>query len=230
MFRVAAQLMVVDGLAYQSVGFTTLVCLGRLDIALEALARQMPDEIVITSLEGRISEELSGISQTIRKIDLPLVASGGADYIDIGFFPIERTTHNSALFNKFMFESLRNDRSGRQSRLGYLPFRLNGITLEFFDSSRSKFFPVEVSWLFNLFSTVQELILIDADGQGKYGSFNSKILDLLPEEVKEKCYFSGGASMQDVKRFKDEGCAGYLLENVSLYSNRLIFREYNEFM
>lgn len=225
MFRVGAQILLKNGHAYQSVGFSQLIYLGRFDIAIESLSQKMPDEIVVTSLDGDIADELKKHSVILDQVNVPLLIGGGAAKADLATEPVERTLYNSALFCEKAMDRLKQNPLGFQSSLGYLPFCLHDHNLSVYDSDINNFTAVDVSWLRQRAEIVQEFVLLDAVNQGGCEVFNAKILDYLPDDIIQRSYFSGGIGESQLGAVIAAGAAGYIIDNIYLYSNSKIFEE-----
>lgn len=227
MFRVGAHLLVKENHVFQSKGFSDLNCLGRFDVALEALARQAPDELVITSLTGQICEELLRNSVILNRVNIPVIIGGGAEKVKFNEVPVERALYNTAIFDSKALSQLRRSAAGYQSALAYLPFQLNGEQLSVFNSCSRDFQVVDTHWLYNLTRYFQELVFLDARGQGFDKGFDEKILAYLPTDLIELSYFTGGVTNSQVDKLRRRGAAGCIIDNVALYSNQMIFQEYH---
>ena len=227
MFRVGAHLLLESGHVFQSTSFRQLTYLGRFDIALECLCQLMPDEIIVTAINGDLSNELKDHSTTLDQLNIPLIVSGGASNIDNSLIPFERAMFNSALFDETALNSLRYGAAGLQSYIGYLPFILDKKKLKIYESCSKKFKDIDVTWLQDRAEIVQEFVFLDAMGQGHRDAFNERIVDYLPIDLINRCYFSGGIGDIQIRNIKDAGAAGIVVDNVALYSSKLMFEEYN---
>ena len=225
MFRVGAQLLLKNGHVFQSIAFSQLIYLGRFDVAIESLSHNMADEIIVTSLDGEIANELKNNSVILDQVNLPLMISGGADKADLSSEPVERALYNSALFNEKAMSRLKHSPLGFQSSVGYLPFRLQDHNLRVYDSDFNRFTDVDASWLRQRGEVVQEFVFLDAVNQGGFEVFNEEILDYLPDDIVQRSYFSGGIGKSQLRSVIAAGAAGYIIDNVSLYSNAKIFEE-----
>jgi imidazole glycerol phosphate synthase subunit HisF len=223
MFRSVGQLLVKDGLAAQSVGFSQYIYLGRLDIALESLASLEPDEISILDLDGNIRKTLSENYQAFSQVDLPLTVGGGGQLLAQHEFPVERVFYNSIFFDGTDKKVFSSSVPGKQSVVAYLPYRIREGELCVFNSSIGEFVRVDTQWLETVLQTAQEIAFLDADAQGLAGRFNQTILDTVSEYVVHRSYFSGGLSQDDIELLKSKNCAGYIIDNVSLYGNAKIY-------
>jgi hypothetical protein len=224
MFRIVGQILVKGGLAVQSDRFSETYCLGNFKNAIKSLERLEPDEINIIDIDGNLSSTLEKNLSSLKKIGIPVSVGGGVDLDEIHNFPVERYLINSLLFQERLSSKCENFKQGRQSLIGYLPFRAVGDEFQFFDSTSGEFVHLDENHFEKVFHFCSEVVFLDADNQGFLGSFNRHFLDHIPREYLMRSYLSGGIFVDNLSPFRDLDCAGVVLDNSSLYWQRKIYR------
>jgi imidazole glycerol phosphate synthase subunit HisF len=215
MFKTVAQLLVKDGLAVQSQSFGSLIPLGRVDIALEALNYLNPDEICILDLDGDIEKTLINNTITINEIKLPICIGGGSNSALLKRFAIERLIKNSAVFGELYDKS--DSSIGRQALIAYLPYKLVDKNLYIYNSNIRAFTKQSINFLYDILNVYSEIILMDANGQGIKDGFDEKIFDYIPETIVSRIYLSGGMNKLQISHSRSIGYAGVIIDNTSLY-------------
>jgi len=226
-FRIVGQILVKNGLAVQSIKFNDYLFLGRVDIALESLAALRPDEISIIDLDGNIGKIINDNYNAINNIDLPLAIGGGAKFIKQHKVPVERMFYNSIFFQEDMVEQLSRTGSGRQSIVAYFPYKVKKKRLLVFNSTKNMFVPADSAWLRCVLANAQEIAFLDVEGQGTLNGFDNNICDMLEDYILERSYFSGGLSLENIQLLRRRNCAGYIVDNFSLYGNQPLYESYN---
>ena len=65
---------------------------------------------------------------------------------------------------------------------------------------------------------IDEIILMDAEGQGIKDGFDEKIFDYIPQTIVSRIYLSGGMNKSHISHSRRIGYSGVIIDNTSLYT------------
>ena len=224
MFRIVGQILVKNGHAVQCDNFSDIYSLGEFKNAVKSLEALEPDEINIMDLDGNISLTLKDNLPVLKSLRIPISVGGGVDLGEIHSYPVERYLINSLLFESDVSHRLDNFKQGRQSLIGYLPFKEDRGVFQYFNSTKGVFLEVGHRLLSKIFDICSEVIFLDTDHQGNLGRFNSRFPNSIPREYLMRSYLSGGICPDNLSLFRRLGCAGVVLDNSSLYWQQKIYK------
>jgi imidazole glycerol phosphate synthase subunit HisF len=218
-FRLVGCLLIKNSVCVQSFSFRGLVPLGMFSLALSFLSKLDPDEICIIDLDGDINNFIKD-KGALEGCNLPIVIGGGA----LKNMPSsEHIFHERILINSELFE---NDseilegilkHNGRQSIIGYLPIKYDAGKFKVYCSTVRGFVSVNDGFWIKINETCSDIIVLDSEAQGSESGFNFNLMKKVEFPI-SRVYISGGIIHKDITKAKDNGYAGVVIDNKSLFT------------
>lgn len=215
-FKISSTILLKRNIALQSYYFKELIPLGDINWIIKSLLKLIPDEIHIIDLNGEIYNSLGEIKD-FSNFNLPLAIGGGINNIFLNKkICCERFIINSKLFDDLFFLKKLRDLYGKQSIIGFLPFKIINNKPLFYNSSIKNFVDLDTIKFFEIIQNTCEIILLDVLAQGSHKGFDFRILKFI-KGFNKNIYISGGINKHDINLAKKKGLAGVSIDNSSLY-------------
>jgi cyclase len=188
--RLIGVVTIRDGRAVQSFNYTRWLPLGRAECVVENLDRWGADEILVLSTD-RASKGLGPDLELIARIGslglrTPIAYGGGIrtaeDGVEVVHAGADRVVVDSILHIDPQAANRLADRLGAQAVIAALPLSLYEGNLRWLDHVRRCEHPIPSS-LVNLIAgrDVSEVLLIDWRNEGSPGTFDERLIDVLPD-------------------------------------------------
>ena len=224
MTRIIAPILTKRTRAVQAFNFHCHRDLGELGTVLRNINELQPDEICLLSIDGNLKSVIKN-KDFFYKVNLPLIAGGGIGAASLGNLPIERFMINSAYFenDQRLIGGIR-EKSGQQSLILLLPFENHLGRISVWNSSAHSLVPLDSDDCESLFFDFSEVVLLDMKKQGLPKGFDFTVLSHFPARFLGRIIISGGIDSRTIELAKEQGLAGVMIDNQSLYYNEIIYQ------
>ena len=183
--RIIGMIIVKDGLAVQSFGFSRYLPLGKPELIAENLERWEADAIGIISIDRKDKgPDLDLISKVAKHVyGTPLIYGGGIltpeDAISVINHGAERIIVDSLLFDSTETAEIITQKIGKQALIASLPFRIYKNTLVHYNYLEKNFDEISQKLLRTINSNIfSELLLINKD-EGGVSPYPTNIISFL---------------------------------------------------
>lgn len=241
--RLIGVVTVKNNIAVQSFSYNNYLPLGKPECVVENLDRWGADEILIQIIDrsknnlGPDFELLKKIGQL--KLSTPVIYSGGirnnSDAVRVIKYGADRIAIDS-LLRKNQKDVLKISNSlGTQAIIGSLPFCIKEDRLFYFDYLNSSYIRVNKELIESYFNSkyISEILLINKDGEGIEKSFNTNIIELLPDIKTDLIVFGGISQINQIDKlfkFKNISAIGvgnflnYKEHSIQLFKEKIKFK------
>jgi len=230
--RIGASIIMKNGVAVQSYGWSLLRPLGDLQSVLSSLDEYECDEITVVRYV-RSEDEADAYNADIDVLAncttlSPLSFGGGirslGDIKRIRRLPVERIVFSSsALEGNYSLIEEAATLFGHQAIQCLIPITYNGNEVKAFVPSQNKFIGVEAVDFERLDSLCNELIVYDTRADGFDNCFSFEALRAIRFPL-SRTILMGGVGIDVIKRAKAEGVAAVSIDNRVLHKEYSILR------
>jgi imidazole glycerol phosphate synthase subunit HisF len=224
-FRVGATVLIdYNGNAIQSYAFETKRVLGCAAQVLKFLDSYGVDEIhMLIPIKKDSDIDTSKIFSDLMNISIstPLGIGGGINSNNfkkiIKNLYFERLIFNSAIFDDIDTLKLAKSIMGSQSMVACIPFIIRDDKIYVYHSRVNRFRGISNEFWDTVNSMFNEVILLNADSEGKKNGFDFKVFDLINFPV-NRILISGGIVKTDIKKARKMNLAGVSIDNSTLHT------------
>lgn len=198
--RLIGVVTVRAGWAVQSIGYCRYLPLGKPECMVENLDRWGVDEILVQSID-RSSANTGPDYDLLQKLarlglSTPLIYAGGIKSVEDGAKVIQsgadRVTVDALLHDDLSIVRCLSEQLGAQAIIASLPVSIGAGGLEWFDYRRKAISNIgdAIAEMIKQ-GIISEVMLTDWQNEGLPSSFNSRLIDLFPDEATPLIVFGG---------------------------------------
>lgn len=224
--RIGSTILLHNGSAFQSYGWSMWRPLGGLQNAISSIEEYEYDEIaIILPLRTNKATQFHGQDiELVRNLDTttPISFGGGIRSVknleQIRSLPIERLLISSAMIEENLELITKvKEMYGSQAIQTVLPVRKNGETILVFHSTINRFVELKCLNIERLCEHSNEVIIYDVDADGNTDEFDFEILKFFDID-NNKIVITGGVGAEVIKKAETLGIASCLIDNRTLHS------------